>query len=68
MLELGNRQLSTILAALRQWQESLENLKRINLHPAQMDQWNIATNNNTLIPLSIEEIDELCEYLNTGVE
>lgn len=48
-----DRQLATILAALRYWQ-------REGLMSAGFEQ-DVATNEGTLEPLSAEEIDELCE-------
>ena len=51
-------QISTLLAALRYYQRGLEN-KSI---PIQF--MNIATNDGLEEPLTIEEIDELCERVN----
>ena len=56
---LSNRELATILAALRYWQQDLANNE---------DDGPICAVhfNDTIKPLSVEEIDELCERLNCG--
>ena len=52
---LTDRELATVLAALRRWQQDLaENDGPISAHFADQT------------PLSVEEIDELCERLNCG--
>lgn len=56
---LGNpRELATVLAALRYWQ-------REGLMSAGHEQ-DVATDGGTLQPLSADEIDTLCEELNTA--
>jgi len=55
-MELSPRETATVLAALRWWQEN---------NGMQADRFNaIATNEHTLVELSLEEIDALCERLN----
>ena len=54
---LNARELATVLAALRLWQET------VNRHEEPM--WEIATDDGMIEPLSDDEIDELCERLNT---
>jgi hypothetical protein len=58
--EMGPRELATVLAALRFYQEAL-NAGTIPLHL--MD---VLTNSNELVPLTGSEIDTLCERLNEG--
>ena len=58
----GPRSLATILAALRRYQRGLA--ENDNLLPA--DVADIATNGDTLEPMTAEEIDGLCETLNCG--
>lgn len=55
---LTNRQLATVLAALR-WFQRTDSAET----SAEND---IATNGGTLDALSIDEIDDLCERLNGG--
>jgi len=53
MVQFTDRELATVLAALRYWQHDLaENDGPISEHFAQET------------PLSVEEIDDLCERLN----
>ena len=54
-IQLTERQLATVLAALRLWQ----NQRSFNL--AILD---IATNGDQLDPLNTDEIDQLCEEIN----
>jgi hypothetical protein len=54
--ELDKREIATILAALRLWQET------VNKH--EEEPWKIATDDGQLEPLSDDEIDDLCEKLN----
>lgn len=57
-VELEDRRaVATILAALRLWQ-------REGLHSGGHEQ-DIATDNETLIPMNAAEIDDLCERINT---
>jgi hypothetical protein len=53
----NTRELATVLAALRLWQQTA------NRHEDPL--WNIATDEGTLEPLDEDEIDALCEQLNT---
>jgi hypothetical protein len=55
---MDSRQLATILAALRYWQRDMPPEARI--------EDDIASDGRTLVPLTDEEIDELCEALNFG--
>lgn len=60
MQSLSNRELATILAALRYWQGmQLEDVRAFDCET-------IATDGGTLEPLEPEEIDALCERLNTA--
>ncbi|MBM4072699.1 MAG: hypothetical protein FJ271_27800 [Planctomycetes bacterium] len=55
MIQISDRELATVLAALRYWQQDLaENDGPISEHFAEQT------------PLSVEEIDDLCERLNFG--
>jgi hypothetical protein len=58
--EMAPREVATVLAALRFYQEAL-NAGTIPLHL--MD---VLTNSNELVPLTGSEIDTLCERLNEG--
>ena len=58
-LACTNRELSTILAALRLWQEDC-----IKTDTIPVDFAGIATNAGTCTPLTDSEIDDLCETLN----
>jgi len=58
---VSNRQQSTILAALRFYQEFLRKGE-----PGVPGLRDIATDGGALIPLSIKEIDDLCEETNFG--
>jgi hypothetical protein len=52
---MNDRELATVLAALRYWQQDLaENDSPISEHFAEHT------------PLTVEEIDDLCERLNCG--
>lgn len=55
MRKLTSRKLATVLAALRYWQRS----------GIQAIEYDIASDGGTVEPLDIEEIDDLCEELNT---
>lgn len=59
MKPLNDRELATVLAALRYWQGLL--LENAHVH----DCGAIATDNGVLKPLEVDEIDALCERLNT---
>lgn len=70
-MTLDNRELATVLAALRLWQTD-----RPQQPKADITGWplvserqgmllDIADNGGTVEPLNIDEIDELCERLNT---
>lgn len=56
VITLDERQLATVLAALRHWQAT----------PSEhtMDLNAIATNEDEFAALDLEEIDELCEEIN----
>lgn len=59
-MRLTPEELATILAALRYWQ-------RVGHGAGVMPrEWDIATNDGTVEPLSVDEIDSLCEKLNFG--
>lgn len=57
-IHFGERSLATVLAALRYWQRTggPDNLR--------LPEREIVTDGDTLEPLSVSEIDELCETLN----
>lgn len=59
MLKLNARELATVLAALRRWQEHLD---PVNCHGGDLRE--IATACGTVKQLTIEEINALCEWLN----
>ena len=63
LLRVSDRDLATILAALRFHQE--ENLQGTTAIPDQAIR-DIATDCGRLEPLSFEEIDDLCQRLNVG--
>jgi hypothetical protein len=57
-LRLTRRQLATVLAALRYWQQDLA---------ANKDEGPISEHfGGEITPLTVEEIDDLCERLNCG--
>jgi len=58
---VSDRQQSTILAALRHYQEFLRRDE-----PGVPGLRDIASDGGALIPLSIKEIDDLCEETNFG--
>jgi hypothetical protein len=53
-MKVNDRELATVLAALRHWQRLLANLSAVNELP-HFDTWT---------PLNDDEVDELCERLN----
>lgn len=55
-MKLTDRELATILAALRYWQQDL----------AENPDGPISEHFEEATPLTVEEIDELCERLNRG--
>jgi hypothetical protein len=56
-VHLSERELATVLAALRYWQQDLnENQEDSPISPVHFD--------IVITPLTVEEIDELCERLN----
>lgn len=57
--KLDDRQLDTILAALRHWQKSLPK-------GVEADLLEIASRGDEHAPLSVDEIDQLCEKINCG--
>jgi hypothetical protein len=60
MTQLSDRELATLLAALRYWQQ---NLALAALHPKDGP---ISSHFDEHPPLTVEEIDALCERLNSG--
>jgi hypothetical protein len=54
-LRLSDRELATVLVALRYWQQDLA---------ANDDEGPISEHFDAVTPLSVEEIDDLCERLN----
>jgi len=68
-MKLANRELATVLAALRHWEHVMfhreQSLKR-GITPHYVPQsYDIATDGETVTPLSSGEINRLCERLNT---
>ena len=64
-IRISDRELGTILAALRFYQGAgLSSL----MPPKASNRWlrNIATNGGKYVPMNITDIDALCERLNTG--
>lgn len=59
--KLSPREAGTIVAALRHWQNQLTN-QRLVLFPDELLA-EIATGDNRFDPLSVQEIDALCEQL-----
>lgn len=57
-VELDDRELGTVLAALRLWQQTTGCHGR--------DVMEIATDGGTFEELGVDEIDDLCERINTG--
>jgi hypothetical protein len=57
---ITDRELATVLAALRYWQGSEMMLD----HDTPDGLMAIATGIGRFVPLSVEEIDAFCEYLN----
>lgn len=62
---LDDRELATVLAALRGWQHSLGTRYACSAPFTEIGQ-EIATDGNRFEPLAASEIDSLCERLNTG--
>jgi hypothetical protein len=58
LMRVTDRDLVTILAALRYWQHALG---RNDNRPPQADHFD-----DIVTPLTVDEIDELCEKLNLG--
>jgi hypothetical protein len=56
MIEFTQREIGTVLAALRQWQDPTPN----------NDPYDIATDDGMFEALSEEEIDDLCERINVS--
>jgi hypothetical protein len=54
------RELATVLAALRYWQQDLEDNE---YGPISLDHFDA-----TITPLTVAEIDKLCERLNAGAK
>jgi hypothetical protein len=59
-LSVTEQQHATILAALRLYQAQLEGIR-----PARADIEDIATNCGTLTPLDANQIDTLCDLINS---
>jgi len=59
-LKISEREFHTILAALRLWQETTN----------RYEDWigEISTNQGAVVPLNDEEIEDLCERINTTEE
>ena len=60
-IEVSDRELHTILAALRWWQQSGAGE---SLHDDGID--DIASNGGEVEPLTVDEVDVLCERVNAG--
>jgi hypothetical protein len=58
-MKLDDRELGTVLAALRYWQRGT-----MFDHNRFAPEWEIATDGQTIEALDVDEIDELCEKLN----
>ncbi len=54
-MKLSDRELATLLAALRYWQQDL----------TESEEGPISEHFEDVEPLTVEEIDDLCERLNT---
>lgn len=61
MMQLDQRELATVLAALRYWQRLLERGSSIS---QQVTSDAIATDDGQVEPLTADEIDALCERIN----
>jgi hypothetical protein len=59
LLSISSRELATILAALRYWQANDRNAA------TKAPEHDIASNSGEFEPLGNDEIDALCEQLNT---
>ncbi len=68
-MQLTSRELATVLAALRYWQQRQADSLDVQEQPAvPLDFhgcWDVATDGGTLEPLSVTEIDGLCLRINT---
>ena len=66
---ITERELGTILAALRYWQHVMD-ISRKNAGELSYDQWqmihDIATSDGRFKVLSTQEIDALCDRMNTS--
>jgi hypothetical protein len=60
MTQLSDRELATLLAALRYWQQNLAR------EEPQSNEGPISPHFAEHSPLTVEEIDALCEQLNSG--
>ncbi len=63
MMDLTDRQLNTVLAALRNWQGDLSCFMRGQSDALSLDLLDVARDGGVIM-LSVDEIDELCEELN----
>lgn len=61
---MNRRELATVLAALRQRQQQMEHQELVSCYD--LDLSDIADDGGTVVPLTVEEIDALCERLNAG--
>lgn len=62
------RELATVLAALRYWQSDLKLPDMFASKEFKEIHFTIAQDGGTLEPLTVEEIDKLCERINMGEE
>jgi hypothetical protein len=58
-MKLSARELATVLAALRYWQQDLAASSKEEDGPISPDHFD-----ETIAPLTVQEIDDLCERLN----
>jgi hypothetical protein len=65
LVSLTDRELATVLAALRHWQRAAYRRNAMG-GPNALPEWDIATQGDELKELSYTEIDALCERLNSG--
>jgi hypothetical protein len=57
-ISFSERELATVLAALRHWQRELSEGDDVSISPEHFT--------DRVTPLTIAEVDELCQYLNYG--
>jgi len=63
LIGLDDREHATVLAALRHWQARHAAGEIYNVVPI-LDETDIATKGGTIKPLSVAEMDALCDRLN----